>query len=219
MSKEKILKRGKQIFVFISIVFIIFILLKGLNDMTFIPNSQKISLKEYTKQNFQSIIIKEQDGKKILNFMKILQVFAIYMLIELRLIFYSAELTEYFKEIIKYYSKDKKEYLLKTIKISKNKVIGSSIYWIVSILILYIWFNSIISVTKIDILYYLMFVVFNAMVSLFIILISNNSLNTIILYVLKPVVYTIFNGKEIYLILLMLVMLIIPFFIKREIGE
>ena len=64
-----------------------------------------------------------------------------------------------------------------------------------------------------------MFVVFNAMVSLFIILISNNSLNTIILYVLKPVVYTLFNGKEIYLILLMLVMLIIPFFIKREIGE
>lgn len=219
MNKEKIFKIFKKIFVFISITIIIFILLKGLSDMTFIPENKKIILKEYTKQNFQSIFIKEQDGKKALNFMKVLQVFAIYVLIELRLIFYSAEITEGFKDIIKYYSKNKKEYLLKTIKVSKKKVIKTSIYWIMVILILYLGFHYIISISKIDLLYYLMFITFNTFFSFFIILISNNSLNTIILYILKPIIYTLFNGKEIYLILFMLIILIIPFFIKGEIGE
>lgn len=70
-----------------------------------------------------------------------------------------------------------------------------------------------------DIIMIVWFLLINYIFTSFIILISNIPLTTIILFVSKLFIYNIFLGKEYYLLIIIVLILIIYLNITRKIGE
>ena len=70
-----------------------------------------------------------------------------------------------------------------------------------------------------DIVILIWFLLINYVFTSFIILVSNIPLTTIILFVSKLFIYNIFLGKEYYLLIIIVLILIIYLNITRKIGE
>lgn len=184
-----------------------------------IEEGNKVSLSYFIDNILKSIYFISDDGEKAINFVRILTIISMYLVVEINIINYSCYLSEGMKEIVRYYSKSKFDYLVKVLKISQKYVLKNVIYWMILISFIVFILNKVQIVNFNDIVILVWFLVINYVFTSFIILVSNIPLTTIILFVSKLFIYNIFFGKEYYLLILILLILIIYLNITRKIGE
>ena len=184
-----------------------------------LEEGNKVSLSYFIDNILKSIYFISDDGEKTMNFVRILTIISMYLVIEINIINYSCYLSEGMKEIVRYHSKSKFDYLVKVLKISQKYVLKNIIYWIILISFIVFILNKVQIANFNDIVILVWFLVINYVFTSFIILVSNIPLTTIILFVSKLFIYNIFLGKEYYLLILILIILIIYLNITRKIGE
>ena len=184
-----------------------------------IEEGNKVSLSYFIDNILKSIYFISDDGEKAMNFVRILTIISMYLVIEINIINYSCYLSEGMKEIVKYHSKSKFDYLVKVLKISQKYILQSICCWIIMLLFAIFIINKVEVVSINDIIILVWFLFINYVFTSFIILVSNIPLTTIILFVSKLFIYNIFLGKEYYLLILILLILIIYLNITRKIGE
>ena len=184
-----------------------------------LEEGNKVSISYFIDNILKSIYFISDDGEKAMNFVRILTIISMYLVIEINIINYSCYLSEGMKEIVKYHSKSKFDYLVKVLKISQKYVLQSICCWIVMLLFAIFIINKVEVVSINDIIMIVWFLLINYVFTSFIILVSNIPLTTIILFVSKLFIYNIFLGKEYYLLILILLILIIYLNITRKIGE
>ena len=184
-----------------------------------LEEGNKVSISYFIDNILKSIYFISDDGEKAMNFVRILTIISMYLVIEINIINYSCYLSEGMKEIVKYHSKSKFDYLVKVLKISQKYVLQSICCWIVMLLFAIFIINKVEVVSINDIIMLVWFLFINYVFTSFIILVSNIPLTTIILFVSKLFIYNIFLGKEYYLLILILLILIIYLNITRKIGE
>ena len=184
-----------------------------------LEEGNKVSISYFIDNILKSIYFISDDGEKAMNFVRILTIISMYLVIEINIINYSSYLSEGMKEIVKYHSKSKFDYLVKVLKISQKYVLQSICCWIVMLLFAIFIINKVEVVSINDIIMLVWFLVINYVFTSFIILVSNIPLTTIILFVSKLFIYNIFLGKEYYLLIIMGLILIIYLNITRKIGE
>lgn len=184
-----------------------------------LEEGNKVSLSYFIDNILKSIYFISDDGEKTMNFVRILTIISMYLVVEINIINYSCYLSEGMKEIVRYHSKSKFDYLVKALKISQKYVLKNIIYWIILISFIVFILNKVQIANFNDIVILVWFLVINYVFTSFIILVSNIPLTTIILFVSKLFIYNIFLGKEYYLLILILLILIIYLNITRKIGE
>lgn len=184
-----------------------------------LEEGNKVSISYFIDNILKSIYFISDDGEKAMNFVRILTIISMYLVIEINIINYSCYLSEGMKEIVKYHSKSKFDYLVKVLKISQKYVLKNIIYWMILISFIVFILNKVQIANFNDIVILVWFLVINYVFTSFIILVSNIPLTTIILFVSKLFIYNIFLGKEYYLLILILLILIIYLNITRKIGE
>ena len=184
-----------------------------------LEEGNKVSLSYFIDNILKSIYFISDNGEKTMNFVRILTIISMYLVIEINIINYSCYLSEGMKEIVRYHSKSKFDYLVKVLKISQKYVLKNIIYWIILISFIVFVLNKVQIANFNDIVILVWFLVINYVFTSFIILVSNIPLTTIILFVSKLFIYNIFLGKEYYLLILILLILIIYLNITRKIGE
>lgn len=184
-----------------------------------LEEGNKVSLSYFIDNILKSIYFISDDGEKTMNFVRILTIISMYLVVEINIINYSCYLSEGMKEIVRYHSKSKFDYLVKVLKISQKYVLKNTIYWIILISFIVFILNKVQIANFNDIVILVWFLVINYVFTSFIILVSNIPLTTIILFVSKLFIYNIFLGKEYYLLILILLILIIYLNITRKIGE
>lgn len=201
--KKNIKKIIFKIIIFLFKVSIIYILINTLSEGIIVSNDKNGTFINYIEMAFKRIYILDSQGRNIINFMKILITISIYLIIEFNLIFYTSNVSSGFKDIIKYYSVNKKTFYKNIIKISARELMVANIYW--SVIFIIIVKTLKIKIEQTEIIYYLTFIIINNLVNIFIILISLNEVMSILCYILKPFAYTLFIHNEIYLVCLMLI--------------
>ena len=184
-----------------------------------LEEGNKVSLSYFIDNILKSIYFISDDGEKAMNFVRILTIISMYLVIEINIINYSCYLSEGMKEIVRYHSKSKFDYLVKVLKISQKYVLKNIIYWIILISFIVFVLNKVQIANFNDIVILVWFLVINYVFTSFIILVSNIPLTTIILFVSKLFIYNIFLGKEYYLLIIIALILIIYLNITRKIGE
>ena len=184
-----------------------------------LEEGNKVSISYFIDNILKSIYFISDDGEKAMNFVRILTIISMYLVIEINIINYSCYLSEGMKEIVKYHSKSKFDYLVKVLKISQKYILQSICCWIIMLLFAIFIINKVEVVSINDIIILVWFLFINYVFTSFIILVSNIPLTTIILFVSKLFIYNIFLGKEYYLLILILLILIIYLNITRKIGE
>ena len=184
-----------------------------------LEEGNKVSLSYFIDNILKSIYFISEDGEKAMNFVRILTIISMYLVVEINIINYSCYLSEGMKEIVRYHSKSKFDYLVKVLKISQKYVLKNIIYWIILISFIVFILNKVQIVNFNDIVIFVWFLVINYVFTSFIILVSNIPLTTIILFVSKLFIYNIFLGKEYYLLIIIGLILIIYLNITRKIGE
>ena len=184
-----------------------------------LEEGNKVSISYFIDNILKSIYFISDDGEKAMNFVRILTIISMYLVIEINIINYSCYLSEGMKEIVRYHSKSKFDYLVKVLKISQKYVLKNIIYWMILISFIVFILNKVQIANFNDIVILVWFLLINYVFTSFIILVSNIPLTTIILFVSKLFIYNIFLGKEYYLLILILLILIIYLNITRKIGE
>lgn len=184
-----------------------------------LEEGNKVSLSYFIDNILKSIYFISDDGEKAMNFVRILTIISMYLVIEINIINYSCYLSEGMKEIVRYHSKSKFDYLVKVLKISQKYVLKNIIYWIILISFIVFILNKVQIVNFNDIVIFVWFLVINYVFTAFIILVSNIPLTTIILFVSKLFIYNIFLGKEYYLLIIIALILLMYLNITRKIGE
>ena len=184
-----------------------------------LEEGNKVSISYFIDNILKSIYFISDDGEKTMNFVRILTIISMYLVVEINIINYSCYLSEGMKEIVRYHSKSKFEYLVKVLKISQKYILQSICCWIIMLLFAICIINKVEVVSINDIIILVWFLVINYVFTSFIILVSNIPLTTIILFVSKLFIYNIFLGKEYYLLIIILLILIIYLNITRKIGE
>ena len=184
-----------------------------------LEEGNKVSLSYFIDNILKSIYFISDNGEKTMNFVRILTIISMYLVVEINIINYSCYLSEGMKEIVRYHSKSKFDYLVKLLKVSQKYILQSICYWIVMLLFAIFIINKVEVVSINDIIILVWFLFINYVFTSFIILVSNIPLTTIILFVSKLFIYNIFLGKEYYLLILILLVLIIYLNITRKIGE
>ena len=184
-----------------------------------LEEGNKVSISYFIDNILKSIYFISDNGEKTMNFVRILTIISMYLVVEINIINYTCYLSEGMKEIVRYHSKSKFDYLVKVLKISQKYVLKNTIYWIILISFIVFILNKVQIVNFNDIVILVWFLVINYIFTSFIILVSNIPLTTIILFVSKLFIYNIFLGKEYYLLILILLILIIYLNINRKIGE
>ena len=184
-----------------------------------LEEGNKVSISYFIDNILKSIYFISENGEKSMNFVRILTIISMYLVVEINIINYSCYLSEGMKEIVRYHSKSKFDYLVKVLKISQKYVLKNIIYWIILISFIVFVLNKVQIANFNDIVILVWFLVINYVFTSFIILVSNIPLTTIILFVSKLFIYNIFLGKEYYLLILILLILIIYLNITRKIGE
>lgn len=184
-----------------------------------LEEGNKVSLSYFIDNILKSIYFISEDGEKAMNFVRILTIISMYLVVEINIINYSCYLSEGMKEIVRYHSKSKFDYLVKILKISQKYLLKNIIYWMILISFIVFILNKVQIVNFNDIFILVWFLLINYVFTSFIILISNIPLTTIILFVSKLFIYNIFLGKEYYLLIIMGLILIIYLNITRKIGE
>ena len=184
-----------------------------------LEEGNKVSLSYFIDNILKSIYFISDNGEKTMNFVRILTIISMYLVVEINIINYSCYLSEGMKEIVKYHSKSKFDYLVKVLKVSQKNILKSICCWIVMLLFAIFIINKVEVVSINDIIMLVWFLFINYVFTSFIILVSNIPLTTIILFVSKLFIYNIFLGKEYYLLMIMGLILIIYLNITRKIGE
>ena len=184
-----------------------------------LEEGNKVSLSYFIDNILKSIYFISENWEKKMNFVRILTIISMYLVVEINIINYSCYLSEGMKEIVRYHSKSKFDYLVKLLKVSQKYILQSICYWIVMLLFAIFIINKVEVVSINDIIILVWFLFINYVFTSFIILVSNIPLTTIILFVSKLFIYNIFLGKEYYLLILILLILIIYLNITRKIGE
>ena len=183
-----------------------------------IEKENKVNV-SYFINNIKTLFMILENGEIELNVLKIIGVISMYLVIEINIINYTCYLTEGMKEIVRYHSKSKFDYLVKVLKVSQKNILKSICCWIVMLLFAIFIINKVEVVSINDIIMIVWFLLINYIFTSFIILISNIPLTTIILFVSKLFIYNIFLGKEYYLLIIIALILIIYLNITRKIGE
>ena len=184
-----------------------------------LEEGNKVSLSYFIDNILKSIYFISDNGEKTMNFVRILTIISMYLVIEINIINYSCYLSEGMKEIVRYHSKSKFDYLVKVLKISQKYILKNIIYWMILISFIVFILNKVQIANFNDIVILVWFLIINYIFTSFIILVSNIPLTTIILFVSKLFIYNIFLGKEYYLLMIMGLILLIYLNINREIGE
>ena len=184
-----------------------------------IEEGNKVSLSYFIDNILKSIYFISEDGEKTMNFVRILTIISMYLVIEINIINYTCYLSEGMKEIVRYHSKSKFDYLVKVLKISQKYILQNIIYWMILISFIVFILNKVQIENFNDITMIVWFLVINYIFTSFIILVSNIPLTTIILFVSKLFIYNIFLGKEYYLLIIIVLILLIYLNINRKIGE
>ena len=184
-----------------------------------LEEGNKVSLSYFIDNILKSIYFISDDGEKTMNFVRILTIISMYLVVEINIINYSCYLSEGMKEIVRYHSKSKFDYLVKALKISQKYVLKNIIYWIILISFIVFILNKVQIANFNDIVILVWFLVINYVFTSFIILVSNIPLTTIILFVSKLFIYNIFLGKEYYLLIIIALILLVYLNITRKIGE
>ncbi len=209
----------KKNIIFILNLLIICLFANIVIRMMGLEEGNKVSLSYFIDNILKSIYFISDDGEKTMNFVRILTIISMYLVIEINIINYSCYLSEGMKEIVRYHSKSKFDYLVKVLKISQKYILKNIIYWMILISFIVFILNKVQIENFNDIVILVWFLVINYVFTSFIILVSNIPLTTIILFVSKLFIYNIFLGKEYYLLILILSILIIYLNITRKIGE
>ncbi len=183
-----------------------------------IEKESKVNV-SYFINNIKTLFMILENGETEINLIKIIAVVSMYLVVEINIINYICYLSEGMKEIVRYHSKSKFDYLVKVLKISQKYVLKNIVYWIILISFIVFILNKVQIVNFNDIIILVWFLFINYVFTSFIILVSNIPLTTIILFVSKLFIYNIFLGKEYYLIMIMGLILLIYLNINREIGE
>lgn len=183
-----------------------------------IEKENKVNV-SYFINNIKTLFMILENGEIEINLLKIIGVISMYLVIEINIINYICYLSDGMKEIIRYHSKSKFDYLVKVLKVSQKYILQSICCWIVMLLFAIFIINKVEVVSINDIIMIVWFVLINYIFTSFIILVSDIPLTTIILFVSKLFIYNIFLGKEYYLLILILLILIIYLNITRKIGE
>ena len=173
----------------------------------------------YFITNIKTLVMILEDGETQINLIKIIGVISMYLVIEINIINYICYLSEGMKEIIRYHSKSKFDYLVKVLKISQKYILQSICCWIVMLLFAIFIINKVEVVSINNIIMLLWFLFINYVFTSFIILVSNIPLTTIILFVSKLFIYNIFLGKEYYLLIIIALILLVYLNITIKIGE
>lgn len=184
-----------------------------------LEEGNKVSLSYFIDNILKSIYFISDNGEKTMNFVRILTIISMYLVVEINIINYSCYLSEGMKEIVRYHSKSKFDYLVKLLKVSQKYILQSICYWIVMLLFAIFIINKVEVVSINDIIMLVWFLVINYVFTSFIILVSNIPLITIILFVSKLFIYNIFLGKEYYLLIIIALILLVYLNITRKIGE
>lgn len=184
-----------------------------------LEEGNKVSLSYFIDNILKSIYFISEDGEKAMNFVRILTIISMYLVVEINIINYSCYLSEGMKEIVRYHSKSKFDYLVKVLKISQKYVLKNIIYWIILISFIVFILNKVQIANFNDIVILVWFLLINYVFTSFIILVSNIPLTTIILFVSKLFIYNIFLGKEYYLLIIIALILLVYLNITRKIGE
>lgn len=184
-----------------------------------LEEGNKVSLSYFIDNILKSIYFISDDGEKTMNFVRILTIISMYLVVEINIINYSCYLSEGMKEIVRYHSKSKFDYLVKVLKISQKYVLKNIIYWMILISFIVFILNKFQIANFNDIVILVWFLVINYVFTSFIILVSNIPLTTIILFVSKLFIYNIFLGKEYYLLIIIALILLVYLNITRKIGE
>ena len=183
-----------------------------------IEKENKVNV-SYFINNIKTLFMILENGEIEINLLKIIGVVSMYLVVEMNIINYTCYLTEGMKEIVRYHSKSKFDYLVKLLKVSQKYILQSICYWIVMLLFAIFIINKVEVVSINDIIILVWFLFINYVFTSFIILVSNIPLTTIILFVSKLFIYNIFLGKEYYLLIIIVLILIIYLNITRKIGE
>lgn len=183
-----------------------------------IEKENKVNV-SYFINNVKTLFMILENGETEINLIKIIGVVSMYLVVEINIINYSCYLSEGMKEIVRYHSKSKFDYLVKVLKVSQKNILKSICCWIVMLLFAIFIINKVEVVSINDIIMIVWFLLINYIFTSFIILISNIPLTTIILFVSKLFIYNIFLGKEYYLLIIIALILIIYLNITRKIGE
>ena len=173
----------------------------------------------YFITNIKTLGMILEDGEIQINLIKIIGVISMYLVVEINVINYICYLSEGMKEIVRYHSKSKFDYLVKVLKISQKYILKNIIYWMILISFIVFILNKVQIANFNDIVILVWFLIINYIFTSFIILVSNIPLTTIILFVSKLFIYNIFLGKEYYLLIIIGLILIIYLNITRKIGE
>lgn len=183
-----------------------------------IEKENKVNV-SYFINNVKTLFMILENGETEINLIKIIGVVSMYLVVEINIINYTCYLSEGMKEIVRYHSKSKFDYLVKLLKVSQKYILQSICYWIIMLLFAIFIINKVEVVSINDIIIFLWFLFINYVFTSFIILVSNIPLTTIILFVSKLFIYNIFLGKEYYLLIIIGLILIIYLNITRKIGE
>jgi len=183
-----------------------------------IEKENKVNV-SYFINNIKTLFMILENGEIEINLLKIIGVVSMYLVVEMNIINYTCYLTEGMKEIIRYHSKSKFDYLVKVLKVSQKYILQSICCWIVMLLFAIFIINKVEVVSINDIIMIVWFLLINYVFTSFIILASNIPLTTIILFVSKLFIYNIFLGKEYYLLIIIALILLVYLNITRKIGE
>lgn len=183
-----------------------------------IEKENKVNV-SYFINNIKTLFMILENGEIEINLLKIIGVISMYLVVEMNIINYTCYLTEGMKEIVRYHSKSKFDYLVKLLKVSQKYILQSICYWIVMLLFAIFIINKVEVVSINDIIMIVWFLLINYVFTSFIILISNIPLTTIILFVSKLFIYNIFLGKEYYLLIIIALILLVYLNITIKIGE
>ena len=183
-----------------------------------IEKENKVNV-SYFINNVKTLFMILENGETEINLIKIIAVVSMYLVVEINIINYTCYLSEGMKEIVRYHSKSKFDYLVKLLKVSQKYILQSICYWIVMLLFAIFIINKVEVVSINDIIMIVWFLLINYVFTSFIILISNIPLTTIILFVSKLFIYNIFLGKEYYLLIIIALILLVYLNITRKIGE
>lgn len=178
-----------------------------------------LSFSYFLDLGFKSIFNVDSYGETILDIMKAINAISLFILLDLESIIYSSNLGEGFKDIIKYHSKSKADYIFKIVKISKFWLLKDIFYWVIAFVITAIFFNRVNYPNMTDIINIITFLAVNYFLSLFIIILSRNALFSISMYVFKHFIFSIFFGYEGLLVLIIIIIISGIVMSKKFIGE
>lgn len=196
-----------------KIIFILFklcILSLLINSMLLFISESKVPLSDFINQGFKSVYIINNNGENEFIFIKIVTLLAIYLVMDMNLIYHVSYLSSGMKEIVKYHSKNKLEYIKNLIIISQKAILVSLLYWIYGLLICIFIFNKVFINNINDIFILIGFILLNYFVAIFIV---------ILMFVSKYFIFSVFLGKEDILIYIMIIVIFGYFLNNRKVRN